>query len=218
MSLFHLTGTPRVLIFKALHLTDRQLFPAVLLLRRYRLCTIFFQKLLTVPYCLAAELTFYPTLAFPGPLLQAAGFRLEIQPNLEVLIPVKSASYAIRFHPSYAMTTLMTFCPSGYPASATLAWPSSYRVCCPLRVLELMKLESPSMRSPPPMEFLPYDIHFLFRVALFSGYWFPSGSFCLSPDICTLLETTVRLLPEFESVCPAATDSLVNDHLTELSL
>jgi hypothetical protein len=39
-------------------------------------------------HCLAAELTFYPTLAFSGPMLQAASSHLEIQSNLEVLLPV----------------------------------------------------------------------------------------------------------------------------------
>ncbi|MBU1105062.1 MAG: hypothetical protein KKB51_00235 [Candidatus Riflebacteria bacterium] len=69
---------------------------------------------------LAAELTFYPTLALTGPLLQAAGSHLEIQSNLEALLPVQSVSYAAKFHPGIAITTLMTFCPSGYLATTAL--------------------------------------------------------------------------------------------------
>jgi hypothetical protein len=58
--------------------------------------------------------------AFSGPLLQAAGFHLEIQSNLEALLPVMSVSYAVRFHSFVAITTLLTFCPSGYQASTAL--------------------------------------------------------------------------------------------------
>ena len=68
-------------------------------------------------HCLAAELTSNPTLALTGPVLQAAGFHLEIRSYLEALLPVLSVSYAVRFHSFVAMTTLMTFCPSGYQAS-----------------------------------------------------------------------------------------------------
>ncbi|OGK09747.1 MAG: hypothetical protein A2W80_04355 [Candidatus Riflebacteria bacterium GWC2_50_8] len=53
-------------------------------------------------------------------MLQAAGFHLEIQSNLEALLPVQSVSYAVKFHPDIAITTLMTFCPSGYLAAAAL--------------------------------------------------------------------------------------------------
>lgn len=39
-------------------------------------------------HCLAAELTSNPTLALTGPVLQAAGFHLEIRSYLEALLPV----------------------------------------------------------------------------------------------------------------------------------
>ena len=69
---------------------------------------------------LAAELTFNPTMAFSGPLLQAAGSHHEIQSNLEVLLPVHSVSYVVRFHSSVAITALLTFCSSGSQASTAL--------------------------------------------------------------------------------------------------
>jgi hypothetical protein len=69
---------------------------------------------------LTVELTFCPILAFSGPLLQAAGFHLEIRPNLEALLPVQSVSYVVGFHSFVAITALMTFCPSGYQASSAL--------------------------------------------------------------------------------------------------
>jgi hypothetical protein len=71
-------------------------------------------------HCLAVELTFYSTLVFSGPLLQAAGFHLEIQSDLEALLPVQSVSYVVGFHSFFAITALMTFCPSGYQALTAL--------------------------------------------------------------------------------------------------
>jgi len=49
VSLFHLTSTCRVLVYKAWPWFDQQLFPAVILLRCYRLYMVFFRKLLVVP-------------------------------------------------------------------------------------------------------------------------------------------------------------------------
>jgi hypothetical protein len=71
-------------------------------------------------HCPAVELTFCPTLVFSDPLLQAAGFHLEIQPDLEALLPVQSVSYVVGFHSFVAITALLTFCPSGYQASTAL--------------------------------------------------------------------------------------------------
>lgn len=71
-------------------------------------------------HCPVVELTLTSTLAFPGPLLQAAGFHLEIQSDLEALLPVQSVSYVVGFHSFVAITALMTFCPSGYQASTAL--------------------------------------------------------------------------------------------------
>jgi hypothetical protein len=69
---------------------------------------------------LATELTFNPTLAFSGPMLQAASSHLEIQSNLEALLPVQSVSYVVGFHSFVAITALLTFRPSGYQASTAL--------------------------------------------------------------------------------------------------
>lgn len=99
VSLFRLTSTRRVMIFKALHQTDWPLFPTVLLLRCYCLYIVFFLSLLYNPLCMTAELTFYPILTCSSPLLQAASFYLEIQPNLEALIPVGSVSYVSKVSP-----------------------------------------------------------------------------------------------------------------------
>jgi hypothetical protein len=44
------------------------------------------------------------------------GFHLEIRPSLEVLILICTVSYTFRFHPSHAMTTLLTFCSLGFLA------------------------------------------------------------------------------------------------------
>jgi hypothetical protein len=47
---------------------------------------------------------------------EVVGFHLEIRPSLEVLILICTVSYTLRFHPLHAMTTLLTFCSSGFLA------------------------------------------------------------------------------------------------------
>lgn len=87
--------------------------------------------------------------------------------NPEALIPLQSASYSLGFHPLTAIAALLTFLSSEVSGFAALELlPSSFKVRFFLRVLLQQKLDSPSMRSPPPMDFLPFDLNFKFKTAL----------------------------------------------------
>lgn len=117
VGLFHPTGTPRVLIFRALPATDRQLFTAAVLLRCYRLYMVFFQKLLAVPTAWPPDLRpTRPWLSLALCCKQPVSI-LRFGRTLKLCSRLTSVSYATRFHSDAAITALMTFCPSGYQAS-----------------------------------------------------------------------------------------------------